>query len=381
MKSRTAMLLGAYGQTNLGDDLLLYNYVRLLRKMGFDKIYVNSSLIELIPPAIIANQGGLEVFETYNSSLVQLVKLMTQSDCIVYGGGTVYKELYATTGRSRYSVISRVMVFNCLARLLGKQIYNLHIGIGSIKTKRGRLITRLALRVCTQTIFRDKESYDYAKQTLRLPEAITSHSTDGLFIDKSWQKPWRSLKLQNPRGSCKIVGVNVLSDIPDWIPRERYIQQMAEFVDEIIERGDYVVFLPFQTDFNPHNDLTFMKDEFIPAMQQKQGFEILDQLSLDTIISTLQQIDVLVGMRFHSLLLATVANTPFIAVAYDTKCWRYVQENNYPYAIKLEDVSSANLLSLYQQLLSDNQEVKRNLQVIADKHFTQAKALLEELHI
>ena len=34
---KKALLLGSYGQTNLGDDLLMYNLLDLLRRKGYSK--------------------------------------------------------------------------------------------------------------------------------------------------------------------------------------------------------------------------------------------------------------------------------------------------------------------------------------------------------
>jgi polysaccharide pyruvyl transferase WcaK-like protein len=376
-RRKTALLLGAYGQTNLGDDLLMYNYLRLLSDKGYTHIRVNLSEARYVPKPITDAFPHLEVFETYHTSALKLLNLMRTSDAIVYGGGTVYKELYATTGRSRYSVITNVMLFNVLAALCGKKIYGCHIGIGSIKTGLGRAISWAALRWCDLTTFRDEVSYRYARDTLKLPARRIAHSTDGLFIDTIWQKEWNHADVHIPRQlQGNVVGINVLHDIPDWIDRKQYISSMRTFAARLMDEGNYIVFLPFQNAYNPHNDLTFLRQEILPSFKDYDAYHVVEDLGIDTIISYLKQVDVLIGMRFHSLLLATAASTPFLALAYDTKCWRFVQEAGYDHALKLEDVTAAALHDGYRMLLKDMPAARKRLRSIAKANYETAKEWL-----
>src|SRR5678816_3599693 len=107
MNQKSVLLLGSYGQTNLGDDLLMYNYLTWLKSRGFTRIVVNASTNENIPQVVRDEFPDLEVRLTYKTSLLDWVRILRGVDCVVYGGGTIYKELYTTTGRSRYAVISR----------------------------------------------------------------------------------------------------------------------------------------------------------------------------------------------------------------------------------------------------------------------------------
>ncbi len=374
MKHRRVLLLGAYGQTNLGDDLLLYNYVQLLHNKGFDEIYINTSRSELLPKSVTQDFSGIRTFETYGISPLDLLRLLRSADCIVYGGGTVFKELYASTGRSKYSVIANVALFNFLAKLLGKPVYGLHIGIGSIKTWLGRTITKIALSCSTETTFRDRSSYKYALNTLKIAPKKINLATDGLFINRSWQKPWHQLELPPHKG--KTIGVNVLSDIPDWVDRTSYITNTLDFLNKLMADGNYLVFMPFQTDFNPNNDLKFMRDEILPKLDSR-SYTVIETLDLRTIISCLQQIDLLVGMRLHSLLLATMAGTPFVGLAYDTKCWRFMQENAYPHAIKLEDATADGLYQVFQKALADETAAKK-LACIREENLKEADLWLQK---
>ena len=358
---KSVLLLGSYGQSNLGDDVLMWNFLQLLKDKGFTIIYANANTTELIPEPIKKDFPELKIISTYETSVFDYVQLIRQVDCVVYGGGTLYKELYGSTGRGKYSVIVRMMGFNTLARVFGTPLYHLNIGIGSLKSSLGRWITKRAIMAATHTIFRDRKSYDYAHKALDIPKNKITKSTDGLFLNHIWEKPWHEAEIKVDRRKYEnVVGVNVLSDIPDWIDRDKYIQTMQTFVGELLAAGNFVLLVPFQHAFNPRSDKVFMEDIFAKELRD-EACDLLPQVPIDEISSVLRECDVFVGMRFHALLLSLVNQVPFVAVAYDTKCWRLIEEIDYPHAVELEKLEAKTLIEHYQNAIKTVDATKKQL--------------------
>lgn len=375
------LLLGSYGQTNLGDDLLMFNYIQFLKDRGCEEIIVNANTAKNIPEAVKRIAPKLRVIETYNSTPVEFIKTIAASNAVVYGGGTVFKELYSSTGRSKYSVIARILMFNLVARLFGKPIYNLHIGTGAIKTGIGRLITKWSLSLSTLTIFRDRTSFEYARKTLHVPAKKIEYSTDGLFLNPAWRKPWQKAPLRPPRGKT-IIGINLLSDIPDWINREEYLANMRSLVNQLLDdKENFVIFMPLQHAFNPHNDLVFMQQEIVPYIESRKNFAVLGEMPLDFVNSYFRQVDIFVGMRFHSLLLSAVNETPFVSISYDTKCTRFLKESDYPFAVPLEHATPELVIKTYQKLAKNQGRAKELLAHIAEKNFRRARKHLERIEL
>lgn len=382
MKAQKILLLGSYGQSNLGDDLLMWNYLKQLEAWGAKEIYVNANTTEFIPDVIKEKFPHLRIVLTYQTSLSQYLQLIKSVDCIVYGGGTLYKELYSSTGRSPYSVIIRMMGFNILAKMLNTRVYNLNIGIGSLKTRTGRIITKRALSASTKTVFRDKESFEFARDILKVAPEKIQLSVDGLFTNPIWRTVWHKKNLKIDRKKYKrVVGINVLSDIPDWVDREAYIRTIQEFVAHALKQGDYVVFIPFQTDFNPRNDLAFMQEAFSDTLEGYTNYTMLKEVPIDLVHSYLTQCDVLVGMRFHSLLLASACSVPFVAIAYDTKCWRFIEEINYSYALKLENLQYKALVHLYDTAIKNKGAISKQLKNVTERMYIQAEESLRTLNL
>ncbi len=381
MRSKRVLLLGSYGQTNLGDDLLMWNYLDFLKRRDVTEVLVNANHEDFVPTAIKADFPTITILPTYMTSMFDWLRIARSVDIVMYGGGTVYKELYGSTGRGKYSVIARIAAFNMAARLLGVRIVHMHIGIGVLKTWLGRFITRTALRCSYMTIFRDNESFNIAKNKLKLPPSSLCVTADGLFLQVGrWQKPWHTAAIKVSAPHKTVIGINVLSDIPDWVDRKKYLHTLRTFIASIAsQKNVQVVLLPFQHDFNPHNDLAFMRSEILPHVPKH--IHVVDKVPIDQVASYFSQLDVFIGMRFHSLLLATITGTPFLALSYDTKCSRFLEESNYPYTVKLEDASVDALQTTYNQVLRDLPKIPAMLRHITHANSKKGQQCLERLVI
>lgn len=368
---KRALLLGSYGQTNIGDDLLMWNYLGFLRDRGYERIYANAARKDLLPGIITESFPDLQVIETYRASPADWLRILRDVDVIVYGGGTMYKEMYGSTGRHRHAVTLRMAAMNSMARLSGVPVYNLNVGIGTIRTRLGRMINGRGLRACAFTIFRDQQSYDYARLVLRLPEDRIAVSSDGLFLSSSWRRHGDTPELPVP-APRPTIGVNLLSDIPDWVDRPRYLRTVRELINRLITDGYAVIGIPFQHEYSEHNDHSFMADEVGPYVTSPQHWRLLDSVPVDRVGSVIAGCDAVIGMRFHSLVVATAIGTPFVAIAYDTKCKRYAEEIGYPHIVDIEDLDVGRVGEHLSAVLADRDRIRSRLTEVADCHYTAA---------
>ena len=131
----------------------------------------------------------------------------------------------------------------------------------------------------------------------------------------------------------------MLHDVPDHVDLKRYVAAVRAFIVRQTEQGWAVVLLPFQHDVNPHHDLDFMREHF----GDLDSCVVLDSVPLDLVGDYLRQLDALVAMRFHAMLLATAMGVPYLAVPYDPKCYRLLEEIDYPHVVPLDDLSEEAL--------------------------------------
>ena len=72
--------------------------------------------------------------------------------------------------------------------------------------------------------------------------------------------------------------------------------------------------------------------------------------------------DLVLGMRFHSLILAIKSQKPFVAISYASKVSDYMKSIKMEeYTINLENLESKHLISLFKKLQKNKEQIKRKL--------------------
>jgi polysaccharide pyruvyl transferase WcaK-like protein len=371
---RRVLLLGAYGQTNLGDDLLMFNFLNLFHRWGVKEVHVNVSQVEHIPPEILSDTTLNVIYhETYNTPAREWLNLIWKTDAVIYGGGTLYKELFEATDRSKYGVIVRTLLLNVCARLLGKKVFHLHIGIGRLDTRFGRWVTQAALRLAHLTILRDQQSYEFARNTLRIHSSNLYRFTDALFTDETLFDRQREISLPAmPDDVVRMVGINAVgeSGLPDGYDQDTYRQVFCNIVRRLVAEKNFVILVPFQHRFSPTNDAVFMQEHILDQLSdtERQWVYSLNSLPLSQIGALFGKLDVLVATRFHAMLLACMTQTPYIGIEYNTKCARFNAENGYPHRLDINTFSPANFHRVYLSLLDDISSTEQVLNSMRQKN-------------
>ena len=98
------------------------------------------------------------------------------------------------------------------------------------------------------------------------------------------------------------------------------IIQLAKIADHLITKYKArLIFLPFQLD----NDLALMND--VIKNMGNTSVHCLDQeIKPAQMLTLFSKLSLIIGMRFHAILFATMNGNPFIAIDYDPKVKNYV---------------------------------------------------------
>lgn len=175
-----------------------------------------------------------------------------------------------------------------------------------------------------------------------------------------------------------MVGLNVLSDVADDVDRERYLAELARFLHGFDPARFEVLLLPFQTGVNPSNDLASVREHVLPGLPAGLA-TTADDVDLHSIGEQLARCDVLVGMRFHSLLLATAHGVPFVGLSYDPKCRRYLDAIDHPHRVELTELDAAELRSVVDTVLGRAAAERRRLEDVAAREFAAGRRWREQV--
>ena len=139
MRERSAALLGYFGFNNLGDEAICSAAAEALKKRGIGRL------------AILINKGRMPSSETAQensitavnrTNIFKIIPAIKNTDMLILPGGNLLQN--ETSQRSLLYYTSVMMI----ARILGRRIYMLSSGIGSIRGALSRGITASAIRKC-----------------------------------------------------------------------------------------------------------------------------------------------------------------------------------------------------------------------------------------
>jgi polysaccharide pyruvyl transferase WcaK-like protein len=291
----TALLAGAFGQRNPGDEGLLDAFVAALD--GWD-VVATSSTPEW--------QNGTTA-SVSSSDPSRIARRVAACDAVVFGGGTVFKELSPATGRPPLDLLQKGLALAYGAKALGKPLAMVGVGAAPISAARGRLVARRLVRQADLLILRDEESADVlAEAGAPTPFRIGADAA------------WTILGDPAVRGGHGDRVVVALSHEAASGRGEHFAGDIAASLVPLLASGYSVALQPWQVGgpVRP-DDLDLAR-----AVRQQLGGAaelLLPPADLHEARATFAGARLVIGLRFHALVAAAAAGTPFIAFAHEPK--------------------------------------------------------------
>lgn len=322
------LVMGAYGQDNLGDEALLEVH---LQQLSGARITVASS-----SPAQTAARYGVASVRTYGGA--RTFDAFLASDAVVYGGGSVVKELPAP--QMRYRVVAALALLATLARATGRRVIYSAVGIEQLGTRLGRALASLATRAADLLHVRDEGSQ-------RLLEAmgvgerarVVADPAFLLAIDEAALR--RADEILAPASGRPVVVLNPMWSGEAHVARDEVVRAFVSLADEITGKLDAgVLILPFKT-AGADNDAELARDVALLVGRPDRVMLAPSDLRPAEALAVMAQSALVVGMRHHGALLALVAGAPVVAIPYAPKTRHLVEE----FGLRAASVPAAELTS------------------------------------
>jgi polysaccharide pyruvyl transferase WcaK-like protein len=320
--SRTGILLsGYYGCGNLGDDLLLTVAVEELRTIlpgarfflrdhGADLPNLGEDVISTGVDAILDDQTRSR-HSRLTGFIGRIAGLLRQCRWLIFGGGTVFHDNGGLASLALQWLICH------LATALGVRIAALGVGVSDLRSATGRWLLRGIVSRSALFLVRDDAA-------LRQCAGTKARLTDDLVF------AWRSLPAgsdrKRPSGALATIGLTVSPQAG-----KSTIAALADAIRDWQQRGHRVVFLVFQQSTPVADDA-----KVFAAIHAKLGAAAVPietlrpTASAVSITETFDDIEIVCGMRFHSLVLAAMLERPFVGIAHDNKISEICRRFNMP---------------------------------------------------
>ncbi|MDD5103289.1 MAG: polysaccharide pyruvyl transferase family protein [Candidatus Peribacteraceae bacterium] len=361
----TILLLGAYGQKNLGDELLLDACLQYLPR--------ETCAVASTDPQETAASHGVRAVP--GSLSLSLLRAFFHARTLVVGGGDQFKILKPTMGHSRHSLLLRETLLVAMARLLGKKVYFIGVGIGTLPTRWARMLSAIILRLTHLATFRDRESAETAN--MLAPHARIIESADLAFLQHSGATA-PPVAAPTPQR----LGIAPVFHLDHAKAFSTVVHALGAAMDGFLKADPArsALFLPFQTGGQNHHDI-IMSGEILEHISEARRCSIAEHLNIGSVEQAYRSLDILWGMRLHSLILACLYRIPFIALIYDVKVRKFLEEIDcVQWGIPLDESFSAEkLLSLQRKLEAQLPQVRSHLHAQAEKLAIRARINAELL--
>ena len=278
--TKKIVVSGYYGFGNFGDELILSVLVQHLKELGTEIIVLSSN------PNKTSKEHFVNAVQSFN--IHQVSGLIKQSDVLISGGGSLLQDVTSIKSLIYYLWV----IFTALR--YKKDVIIFAQGIGPINNKIAQFITKLILKKCKYISVRDEKS-----QKLLQSWSIKSD----LLCD-----PIFSMKLNSTK-STGMIGVQ-LRDFPsmnDALLKKLARQISKDFSDKKIK------ILSLQEKFDKEVCIKFEN------MLKTINPEIKTEIVNDNIIYNIFELEYLIGMRFHALIVALKAGIKCAGINYDIK--------------------------------------------------------------
>ncbi|MCA0295033.1 MAG: polysaccharide pyruvyl transferase family protein [Actinobacteria bacterium] len=309
----TIVFLGTHGQHNIGDELLLETF---LYQLGCTPSYVVNTYDPEFTARQLEGRYRAELIDTAGDRLA-LLRHLWGADAVVFGGGSIVKELYASIGRNRYATLVMILAIVTFSKWVARTpIAMLNIGVGPIETRTGRLLAGLILRQADLVTVRDPGSYALCRE-VGLGDTVHS-GTDAVFsVTPDWLLDGAATPRPAADGPLRIaLNLNVDIENPDnW----EYFQEHLATALAGVANGRPIELhgLPMQSKGKERDDATVLR-AFAARVPGITYVEHHPVTHVD-VARLIEACDLVVSERLHAIVIAAILGTPAFVLAYDVK--------------------------------------------------------------
>lgn len=327
-----AVICGAYGRGNVGDESILQTVIRQLRRQD---PYLPICVMTRKPEetALTAGISTVQIFRVFRAA-----RWMKRSNLYISGGGTLLQN--ATSTRSLlYYLFSIFQAKKC-----GCNVMLYGCGAGPVRGSRNRrLVARVLNRYADQVTLRDPES----EQTLRdygvgVPAiAVTADPALGMRADLDAGDSFLRANGEDPESDFCLFVLRPWAD-------------MDHRLDAVRAAGAYVWnrygLKPLFLCFEPARDLSI-------TQRAAQGMTVpcgILQGETDggTLCGVIARAKLVVGMRLHALVFACSQDTPLVGISYDPKVSGFLNYLGSDHLVELQDLNAERLCQAVEGALA-----------------------------
>ncbi len=300
-------ILGYYGANNTGDEAILQGMIEALHHQGIAEITVLSR-----------NPEQTKKFHNVNSiytgrrfkGLIDIYKQLRRSQLFILGGGGLLQD---HSSRVVPYWLSRV-IMAFIART--PVMYYAH-GVGPLQTSKARRLVRLISNKVISITLRDQPSLELLKEVgvYRPKMEVTADPALALNIISDGKELLQNEGVNFNNGKQKIAIC-----LRSW-KDESFTSVFIDTLTFLKERNNIqYIFLPFQ-----YGQDEPINEYVLDSIKDESAIIIKGTYEPEQMAAMLKEMNGIIAMRLHALILGSVSYTPSYALIYDPKVENFME--------------------------------------------------------
>lgn len=300
--------------------------------------------------------------------LRQTAKIYENADLIVPVGGGYIRSRAGLANRFNIPLILHPLLFGYL---LGKPTVLYSQSVGPFQNGFENWLVAFVLQRMNLVLLREDTSV-----ALLAKLGVTGNvkrAIDSGFLLTSRQKI-NIRKVYKIPADKLLIGVTVRA----WLKGEaqkKYELAVAQTLDKIIKvRNAHVIFIP-QVTANKGDDDRLTSQAVFNLMKEKSGATVIeDTPDHHEIKSMYDNLDVLLGTRFHSVIFSLTSYVPVAAIEYEHKTSGIMHDLKLDkWVIEIENVNADNLSKMLQKVIDEREIYRSHLQKYLPPYIERAR--------
>ncbi len=349
---KRVVISGYYGFANSGDEAILRTIISDLRELEPD---ISITVLSIDPEATTKQHG---VNAVYRYNLLKLLKCIRKCDLLISGGGSLIQDITSTRSLIYYLAIIRI------AAALGRKIMLYANGIGPVTENKNRKRARKILDKIDVITLRESDSHRLLEQIgVKKPE-ITVTADPVLTCNYACEERVKEIFRQEGIPLDRdIVGIN----LREWKSLGSLEEEITASINYMYEHYNLLpVFIPMAEADKGISQRVISKLDF-KAYMLKQLYEPED------LIGIIKNMKIIIAMRLHTLIYASINSIPMIGLVYDPKIKGYMEYIKQTYTGEVDVVKTTDINSRVDSIISNYDTIKSSLNSIIEKLKLQSK--------
>ncbi len=337
-----AVLSGYYGFDNSGDEAMLASILRELKEKKSDiRIMVLSK-----KPAETSNRYGVDSMARANP--LSLLRIFNRTGMLISGGGNLIQDLTSFQSMVYYTSLMRYAKFRGLKVMLYAN------GIGPLIRFRSVKIAGRVLDKTDVITVREPNSYDLlSKIGVRKPRIYVTADPVISFKKPEAGKVDEILQMH----SIPADRTTVVFSVRPWKGLEGTFEPIfAHIADYLSEKYNMLpVFIPLNT----KKDTKISGD--IIGLMKNPALLVENENRARNLVGIISNADLLIGMRLHSLIYASITDTPVIGIVYDPKVRYFIDMMEQEDGGLIEDLDFDRITKLIDKIMAGRESYIKKL--------------------